>query len=358
MVGTSEDSRFQIQTHLHYHKWAQSAFTSDLLRSSRWLLGASPRNAKESVKQILTVTAEAQSDFLRNYIAHFSSKAAKCRASSRGKIRASLQEWDRLVDYACVMRSVHLEAARALAEHPKDKIDHVLALVDQAFMARPIVGAVNLCWKIVHVKITQNHIIKKTWIIICFSLAPVTCRDYMSEIQSCLEVSLPNWNIKHLSLWTEIVTPELMGTVEATDVDMEAVEEATAQAQYSEVCSKIAFLSWTSSFDRLLILKIYLTQFNVNPDTYKKHKWFQDGNSFTWSKPNWGWMNPFGCATKLLSTRDPPENTFSRSLTHERRTQSARGILASILLKYPHLIIPLYCIYHMFPVYIMFICIN
>ena len=60
---------------------------------------------------------------------------------------------------------------------------------------------------------------------------------------ACLEVLLPNWNVKHLSLWTEIVEPLLLGATDMTVTDIDEVEEATAQAIYQEVCSKIAFLS-------------------------------------------------------------------------------------------------------------------
>lgn len=64
----------------------------------------------------------------------------------------------------------------------------------------------------------------------------------MQEIHSCLEVFLPNWNIRHLSAWSELIQPELMLEDATTHADVEAVEEATAQAQFQEVCSKIAQL--------------------------------------------------------------------------------------------------------------------
>lgn len=134
MVGTSAAARCQIQSHLNYHKWAMSCFTSELLRSSRWLIGASPRSAKDSLKPMLTVTADVQCSFLKNYIHWFGIQAKKTRASSRPKLRFTLAEWDRFMDYTCVMAVLKQEAMRALAGNSKH--DAVQASLDAAFMAR------------------------------------------------------------------------------------------------------------------------------------------------------------------------------------------------------------------------------
>ena len=73
-------------------------------------------------------------------------------------------------------------------------------------------------------------------------------RDYYQEILACLEVCLPNWSIKHLSLWSELVEPHTL-VVEAPEPDLEAMEEVTAQALFQETVSKIAFLEHvTGSF--------------------------------------------------------------------------------------------------------------
>ncbi len=67
-------------------------------------------------------------------------------------------------------------------------------------------------------------------------------RDYYQEVLSCIDVALPNWSIKHLSVWSEMVDTQ-QGTISAegiTDVDLEAAQEATAAAKFQEVRSKIA----------------------------------------------------------------------------------------------------------------------
>lgn len=142
MVGTSAAARCQIQSHLNYHKWAMSCFTSELLRSSRWLIGASPRSAKESLKPMLTVTPDIQCSFLKNYIHWFGIQAKKTRQSSRPKLRFSLAEWDRFMDYTCVMTALKQEAMTALDGNPKQ--DAVQQSIEAAFMARLVANAKNI----------------------------------------------------------------------------------------------------------------------------------------------------------------------------------------------------------------------
>lgn len=134
MVGTSCESRSLIQGHLHFHKWKDSAFTAELLRSTRWLLSASPRHAKEKLKILLTVDQDVQSSFLRNYITWFSSNARKVKPAARGRLRLSVAEWDKLVDYTCVMRAVTKEIKLSVAS--EEGQDRAIQLVEDAFMAR------------------------------------------------------------------------------------------------------------------------------------------------------------------------------------------------------------------------------
>ena len=66
-------------------------------------------------------------------------------------------------------------------------------------------------------------------------------RDYKDEILSCVEVALPNWNVKHLSVWSELVQATSM---EVSVCDLEEVQETTLDAQFQELRSKIAFLEF------------------------------------------------------------------------------------------------------------------
>ena len=53
-----------------------------------------------------------------------------------------------------------------------------------------------------------------------------------------MEVALPNWSVKHLSLWAELVQPSALTLDGAPDV--EEVEEVTQEAQFQELRSKLA----------------------------------------------------------------------------------------------------------------------
>lgn len=64
-------------------------------------------------------------------------------------------------------------------------------------------------------------------------------RDYFDEVVSCVEVALPNWCVKHLSIWSELVQPQALNL----DVpDVEEIEETTQQCQFQEIRSKLALL--------------------------------------------------------------------------------------------------------------------
>ena len=137
IVGTTPGARCLIQHHLNFHKWQLSCFTAELLRSTRWLLGASPRYAKEAAKVMLTVDKEVQENFLRNHISWFCVHAKKTKVSARSKLRPSVAEWDKLVDYTCVMQCVRKQAAQTLQHVDPATLASVMDQLQEAFMARP-----------------------------------------------------------------------------------------------------------------------------------------------------------------------------------------------------------------------------
>ena len=73
-------------------------------------------------------------------------------------------------------------------------------------------------------------------------------RDYYEEVQTCVEVALVNWNVKHLSIWSELVQPAALALDEA-HTDVVEMEECTLDAQFQEVRSKISHLN----FIRLIV---------------------------------------------------------------------------------------------------------
>lgn len=137
LVGTTPESRSLLSSHLDYHKWSQCAFTSDLLKSSRWLLGACPRNVKAHLKQLLTVEAKSQRLFLANVISTFVHQSKKLKPTTRAKVRPSQSEWDNLMNYTCVMEGV-LKEAKALFCEDKDhhKLMQIKHNLRTSFMSR------------------------------------------------------------------------------------------------------------------------------------------------------------------------------------------------------------------------------
>lgn len=135
LQGTSEKTRAYIAQHLDFHKWKECSLTADLLRSARWLIGAAPKTTKAQLKSTLTVSAEAQERFIQNHIATFCHATRRVKPSARSKHRPSQQEWDRLVDYSCVMLKVKQEVVEAFGAD-SDQTSSILDALDEAFMSR------------------------------------------------------------------------------------------------------------------------------------------------------------------------------------------------------------------------------
>lgn len=79
LIGTSKGTRALIQSHLDYHKWAYCCCTSELLRSNRWLIGASRRGVKDYLKSVLTVSEVSQENFMTNMISNFAFQTRKTK---------------------------------------------------------------------------------------------------------------------------------------------------------------------------------------------------------------------------------------------------------------------------------------
>ena len=83
----------------------------------------------------MTVTADVQEAFIENHIATFNLKTKWVKASVRCKHRPTVGEWDKMVDYTCVMFHAAEEAAKFWSEDDSKKLE-VVRSVHSAFMAR------------------------------------------------------------------------------------------------------------------------------------------------------------------------------------------------------------------------------
>ena len=140
LVGSTPESRAVITCHLNHHKYQFSAFSSDLLRNPRWLTGAYPSKAGQNLKALLTVKPESQVWFLKNHVHTFVNNVRRVKMSSRNRMRATPAEWEKAVDYTCVMYEIY-QLAREFHAADETALNKSLDAVFQAFMARRCKGA-------------------------------------------------------------------------------------------------------------------------------------------------------------------------------------------------------------------------
>ena len=132
----SEAARMVMRSHLDHAKWKESAFATDQLRSSRWMLGSSPKAAgcPPELKRCLTVTEESQKLHLQLVVAAYLEAGRRLRPSSRPKMRLSPSQWDSFCDYACMFATA-LKDGRLLSTWSDEKEAAVL----KAFFQRLLV---------------------------------------------------------------------------------------------------------------------------------------------------------------------------------------------------------------------------
>eukprot|EP00435_Cladocopium_sp_Y103_P014194 s1878_g3.t1 len=129
--------------------------------------------------------------FLKNHVHTFLNNVRRVKMSSRNRMRSTPAEWEKAVDYTCVMYEIYQLAKEF---HAADEV------------------AMNKC---------------------------LDTLDYFAEVITAVEVCLPNWTVKHLTVWSELVDTKVSVHPEITDVDLEAAEEATQAAVYQETRSKL-----------------------------------------------------------------------------------------------------------------------
>ncbi|CAK9093328.1 Uncharacterized protein SCF082_LOCUS43905 [Durusdinium trenchii] len=197
LSGTSEESREVIRNHLDAHKWAQSAFSTEQFKGSRWMLTASPKASAcpPELRKCLTVTPHSQALHLRLVIKMFLDQGRRLRASARARARLSSAQFDLICDFACVFSHVW-EEARLLASWNEDK-EQAMA---KAFFQR----------------------------------------DYAAEIEAAVTAKLSSWKPQRLSLWVDLVEPPAGPSGVASAVEIVEMEDQAQAARYREVSAKLS----------------------------------------------------------------------------------------------------------------------
>ncbi|CAE7889119.1 unnamed protein product, partial [Symbiodinium necroappetens] len=118
LTGTTKETRDIMAIHLNFYKWRESALSTEQMKSSRWLLGATRKNTAEAVKPHLVVKARGQEMLMALHIRQFEKGGRRLKASARTKLRLSPPDFEKLVDYATLMDSVR-EASKLLKSDPE-----------------------------------------------------------------------------------------------------------------------------------------------------------------------------------------------------------------------------------------------
>ena len=116
-------------SHLAFTKWRESAFSTEQLRSNRWLLNARPRNAPDNFRDILTVSPMAQAMLMELHIHVFQAAIRRMTsksATARSRIRATVEDFEKLVDFACIFAALRQEARRVCAAADFAEVDQKL----------------------------------------------------------------------------------------------------------------------------------------------------------------------------------------------------------------------------------------
>lgn len=106
--------------HLAFTKWKDSAFSSEQLRTVRWLLGAKPKNLPDCFQEILTVTPLAQTMLIELRVKSFVEATRRLKTSAWSRRRASPEEFDKLVDFSCMFAHLRAEAKKVNSDTTVD----------------------------------------------------------------------------------------------------------------------------------------------------------------------------------------------------------------------------------------------
>ena len=159
-----QEAREKMMQHLSFTKWRDSAFSTEQLRTVRWLLGAKPKGLPDSLADILTVSAQAQSMLVELHIRSFTEATRRLKVSAWSCKRASAEDFDKMVDFACMFSHLRIEAKRVNSDASVD------SKLVSAFLAKR--SALN----------KRNFVFSVSWLVVMFVLLLRACSLLISTI--------------------------------------------------------------------------------------------------------------------------------------------------------------------------------
>ncbi|CAK9115722.1 unnamed protein product [Durusdinium trenchii] len=188
----TEEAREIMSQHLTFTKWKDSAFSTEQLRTTRWLLGARPKNIPDGYHELLTVTPMAQEMLMDLHVKSFLRATRRVKSAARSRARLCADDFDRLVDFACVFAHIRKCAMRVVSKS-RDVDSKLMA----AFLAK----------------------------------------DYYQDIEAVIASKNPEFRVQSLTVWQDIVEPPSLPTVLQGDesADLLAAQEAASATKFNEL---------------------------------------------------------------------------------------------------------------------------
>ena len=125
-----QEARDVMSNHLQFCKWKDSAFSAEQFKSTRWLLNARPKQVPDNLKDVLTVTPMAHVMLLELHVHSFLQASRRLKVSQRARVRASAEDFEKIVDFACIFANIRQKAKQASSDPGVD------GKLLEAFMAK------------------------------------------------------------------------------------------------------------------------------------------------------------------------------------------------------------------------------
>ena len=133
-----------MSNHLQFTKWRDSAFSTEQLKSTRWLLNSKPKNMPEALQEPLTVTATAQQMLMELHVRSFTNASRRMKATSRSKARLSAEEFEKLVDFSCIF--ARLRDSAKMLKFDKSVDDKLMEAFLNKCPIETVVHNDGCCW--------------------------------------------------------------------------------------------------------------------------------------------------------------------------------------------------------------------
>ena len=229
-----QEAREKMMQHLSFTKWRDSAFSTEQLRTVRWLLGAKPKGLPDSLADILTMSAQAQSMLVELHIRSFTEATRRLKVSAWSRKRASAEDFDKMVDFACMFSHLRIEAKRVNSDASVD------SKLVSAFLAKR--SALNKRNFVFFCELAGGYVCSFAASLFFADFNHHHLRDYFQEIEAAVAFKSPQFRVESLSIWMDIVSPPAVPSSlqQESGADVLAAQEQASASRFNEVKVRLA----------------------------------------------------------------------------------------------------------------------